>query len=385
MELRKGVRNVGGKGENLIHLQGRRWLVVPKTMVLVWDAYSDSIRDEPGTMVKVRADLARQIVPGKRYAVRSSANLEDSEQHSYAGRFRSVLNVEGVDGICAAILDVWASTRDPSVLTYLRKTGASDGSLKMAVLIQEMVPSVISGVSFSRNPITGASEVILEAVEGSGERLVQEGVTPDRWVFHGESIERSGDGTQMGESLAMRIATLTRRMDETLGHPLDLEWVYDGEKVQWVQAREITALRDLNIYSDSFSKEFLPGMIKPLVWTVNTPLVNGAWARLFGKLTGMRDLDPSTFSKQFYYRAYFNMSVVGRVWERMGMPRDSLERLMVVGGERPKGTFRPDPEDDAHHAQGGALPHRHGAFALGLGPFVEERPEGPEAFRGTGP
>jgi pyruvate,water dikinase len=133
-------------------------------------------------------------------------------------------------------------------------------------------------------------------------------------------------------------------MDETLGHPLDLEWVYDGEKVQWVQAREITALRDLNIYSDSFSKEFLPGMIKPLVWTVNTPLVNGAWARLFAKLTGIRDLDPSTFSKQFYYRAYFNMSVVGRVWERMGMPRDSLERLMGVGGQTSKGKFRPPPK-----------------------------------------
>ena len=148
----------------------------------------------------------------------------------------------------------------------------------------------------------------------------------------------------MNESLAMRIAALTRRMDETLGHPLDLEWVYDGERVQWVQAREITALRELNIYSDTFSKEFLPGIIKPLVWTVNTPLVNGAWARLFGKLTGMKDLDPSNFSKQFYYRAYFNMSVVGRVWERMGMPRDSMERLMVVGGERPKGSFRPTPK-----------------------------------------
>ena len=194
VELRKGVKNVGGKGENLIHLQGRRWLVVPKTLVLVWDAYLDSVRDEPGTLAKVREELARSIVPGKRYAVRSSANLEDSEHHSYAGRFRSVLNVEGVDGICAAILDVWGSTRDPSVLTYLRKTGAFEGSLKMAVLIQEMVPTVISGVSFSRNPVTGAAEVILEVVEGSGERLVQEGVTPDRWVFHGESVERSGNG-----------------------------------------------------------------------------------------------------------------------------------------------------------------------------------------------
>ena len=243
MELRKGVKNVGGKGENLIPLQKRRWLVVPKTMVLVWDAYLDSIRDEAGTMAKVRAELARSIVPGKRYAVRSSANLEDSEQHSFAGRFRSVLNVEGVDAICAAILDVWASARDPSVQVYLRKAGASEGSLIMAVLIQEMVPPVFSGVSFSRNPITGASEVILEAVEGPGERLVQEGVTPDRWVFHGDRVERSSEGTQMSESLALRIATLTRRMDETLGHPLDLEWVYDGEKVQWVQAREINTAR----------------------------------------------------------------------------------------------------------------------------------------------
>ena len=52
----------------------------------------------------------------------------------------------------------------------------------MAVIIQEMIQPVYAGVSLSRNPVTGADEVVVEAVEGSGEALVQSGVTPMRWI-----------------------------------------------------------------------------------------------------------------------------------------------------------------------------------------------------------
>lgn len=100
-----------------------------------------------------------------------------------------------------------------------------------------------------------------------------------------------------------------------------------------------------NVYSNSFSKELLPGMIKPLVWSINIPLVNGAWVRFLSALTGVQGLKPAELAKQFYYRAYFNMGALGLVWERMGLPQDSLERLTGVGGEREKGIgFAPTPK-----------------------------------------
>ena len=53
----------------------------------------------------------------------------------------------------------------------------------MGVLIQEMIPASMSGVAFSRNPITGMDEVVIEAVEGSATTFLQDGVTPLRWIW----------------------------------------------------------------------------------------------------------------------------------------------------------------------------------------------------------
>ena len=86
----------------------------------------------------------------------------------------------------------------------------------------------------------------------------------------------------------------------------------------------------------------LPGIIKPLVWSVNTQLVNSAWIELFTELIGPNDIQPGDLAKSFYYRAYFNMSVIGDVLEMTGFPRETLELLMgvdVTGPERPK--FKP--------------------------------------------
>ena len=58
----------------------------------------------------------------------------------------------------------------------------------MSVIIQEMIAPEISGVSFSRHPIAGLDEVIVEAVKGTGDRLVQDGIDPLRWAWKAEAI-----------------------------------------------------------------------------------------------------------------------------------------------------------------------------------------------------
>ncbi len=85
------------------------------------------------------------------------------------------------------------------------------------------------------------------------------------------------------------------------------------------------------IYSNRISSGLLPGMIKPLIWSINIPVVNSSWKNLFKELTGSAadHIRVEKLAHCFYYRAYFNMSVVGDFFELLGISRDALE---VISG-----------------------------------------------------
>jgi pyruvate,water dikinase len=273
--------------------------------------------------------------------VRSSANVEDGSEHSFAGQFKTVLNVRGIDAVLAAMLSVWASTLEPGVRNYLEKSGIEAGDLKMAIIIQEMVEPCISGISFSKNPMTGMDEVIVEAVQGSGEALLQEGAPPMRWINKWGSWTAKADVQDPDLGLVEEVVQQTKVIAKQYGRPVDLEWVYDGQALYWVQLREITTL-DIPIYSNRISREVFPGIIKPLIWSVNVPLVNGAWVRLLTELIGPHDIEPESLAGLFYHRAYFNMGTFGQILEMLGLPRETLELLMGIEAEGPeKPSFKP--------------------------------------------
>lgn len=321
-------------------LHDRRYRV-PKTFVLPYPAYDAYLSSPTQTMDTLRVELGEKLDPDRSYAVRSSANVEDTREFSFAGQFRTELNIQGIEPVLSAIELVYQSTGSDRVLSYLSRAGMVRGEICMAVLIQEMVEPTLSGVAFSRNPVTGLNEVVIEAVPGLGESLVADGVTPERWTYRwGEWIQKP-EGNDNGEDVQAQIAASTQEIAGRFGGPIDLEWVYDGQDVSWIQMRPITALDDIPIYSNRISKEFLPGLIKPLIWSVNVPLVNSGWVRLFTELIGPNDIQPEDLAKAFYYRAYFNMGTVGRIFNLLGFPRDSLELLMGFekGPEAPR--YRP--------------------------------------------
>jgi pyruvate,water dikinase len=156
-----------------------------------------------------------------------------------------------------------------------------------------------------------------------------------------DHVKLSG-GDELDSKILNQVVQTTFQLRRRLGRDLDLEWVYDGKKVHWVQLRNLTGISSLDRYTNSFSKEFLPGMIKPLVWSVNVPINSRAWVRLLGELTGREDLSAERLAKSFYYRAYFNMGEFAKVWEAMGLPDDLLERMVLMRGGGMK--MRPTPE-----------------------------------------
>ena len=319
----KHPEDLGGKGRNLQTLKGFGYSV-PYTLVIPTYALGKGTRSE--VLNEISTELVRLIDPEGRYSVRSSASIEDSLESSYAGQFLTVLDVTGVDQILDAIEKVWNSMESEMVERYRASIG-DQGDLEMAVLIQDFIEPSLSGVSFSRNPVTGLNEIVVEAIEGRGDRLVQKGMSPMRWVDRGGHFILCPEEDKFRDVIG-EVAKATREIDSLHGSPVDLEWVFDGERIHWLQMRDITAFRNLNIYSNHISREFLPGIIKPLIWSINVPLVNGAWLKLFRQLSGHVDLEPEDLARQFYHRAYFNMGAIGEIFHSMGFPRDSIEMLM---------------------------------------------------------
>jgi pyruvate,water dikinase len=203
-------------------------------------------------------------------AVRSSAIGEDSAGASFAGQHATLLNVHGVAAIAEAVEAVWRSAWSESALAYRRRVGM-EGPIRIGVVIQRLVPAEVAGVLFTRNPITGADELVIEASWGLGETVVQGLVVPDlyRVARGGEAIERrpghkkvavrrladGGTCTEAVETALVKrlcladaqlqaLSQVALRCDEVFGPgPHDIEWAFDAGMPYLLQRRPITATK----------------------------------------------------------------------------------------------------------------------------------------------
>ena len=92
---------------------------------------------------------------------------------SFAGQQESYLYVRGEDAVLEAVRRCWASLWTARAIAYRTKMGIDHASVSMAVVIQEMVPSEVSGVLLTANPTTGErTEMVVNASFGLGEAVV---------------------------------------------------------------------------------------------------------------------------------------------------------------------------------------------------------------------
>jgi NAD(P)-dependent dehydrogenase (short-subunit alcohol dehydrogenase family)/phosphohistidine swiveling domain-containing protein len=336
-EQKKVPATIGGKATNLRILQQKKFLI-PKTHVISWDAHLFYLQHGKAAIERLRQEIETILEPGRMYAVRSSANIEDHAKQSFAGLFQTVLNVQSNEQVLEAIQHIWDTASSETITDYSQKEEGENEQTLMAVILQEMIQPVISGVSFSRNPITTLDEVVIEAVAGLGTQLVQEGHTPFRWINKWGSWVEKPASSPIPNEIIERVAQETRQISKTVKRDVDLEWVYDGQTLYWVQMRDITTLAKENIYSNKISKEMTPGLIKPLVWSVTVPIPAGVWIDFFTQILGRAPADPKSLAKAIHYRSYHNIGVFGKIFESLGMPRESLEIMLGVA---PKDAGKP--------------------------------------------
>ena len=216
----------------------------------------------------VAALLESSDVPDARLAVRSSAVGEDSSGASFAGQHTTKLNVRRPQ-LHGAVRDVWASGRSDAALAYRARKGLPLEP-RIGVVVQMMVEPVTAGVLFTRNPLTGADERMIEAAWGLGEAIVNGSVAPDRFRLDtsGRIVEFTAgdkdvkvwwgddDGTvevpvapelrAVPSLTAVQVEALhdlAERCERVWGPALDIEWALGpDQRIYLLQCRPITTL-----------------------------------------------------------------------------------------------------------------------------------------------
>ncbi|MBQ0850989.1 hypothetical protein J8N05_22760 [Streptomyces sp. BH-SS-21] len=213
---------LGGKAVGLAALL-RAGAAIPDTWVV------------PVGAAPTSAALARLTAVAPRWAVRSSATVEDGTGLSYAGLFRSELDVPA-EKVADAIAAVRASAHSGRVAAYRERTIAGPLDVEMAVLLQPFRPPVRSGLWLGRGPGRGR----LEWTEGSGETLVSGAVTPawEEWTPEGRTAGSERDAWECG---GQPVGAACAMVQEALGVPADLEFAQLEETLVWLQFRPMTA------------------------------------------------------------------------------------------------------------------------------------------------
>lgn len=301
----KPEARIGGKGLTLLKLS-KAGIPVPKTICIATSGYNLFV-EENRLREKINLELHRKelkemrweeiwdialriqnlfltgTIPEKLYseitngvqehfgdiplAVRSSAPDEDSTNRSFAGLHESYINVIGIDELFKKIKKVWASLWSDRAILYRQELNLHIERSTMAVVVQQFLEGEASGVLFTKNPLA-PSTMIVEAVHGLNQGLVDGDIEPDRWVFsrmgsgelqHSAPTHRDfyfvrspETGVQrqkreverqtppLTEKQVAEIAAQGLALEKFFGSSQDIEWTVVKQQLYILQSRPIT-------------------------------------------------------------------------------------------------------------------------------------------------
>ncbi len=264
---------VGGKGANLGALSRMDGVRVPPGFCVTTEAFRSSF-EIPDDVVD---EIIDQINPHIPYAVRSSATAEDLPTASFAGQQDSYLNVVGSAAILEHIRLCWASLFTERAVAYRRHNGIDDRTVRMAVVVQQMVSPQAAGVMFTADPVTGNRKVaVVEAVTGLADALVSGLVNPDIYrVRDGEVVD--GTAKTLTEEQVVDLVELGRRIEAHFGRPQDIEWCLDAGGFAIVQSRPITTLFPVPEISDGENHVYLSVGHQQMMTEAMKPLGISFW------------------------------------------------------------------------------------------------------------
>lgn len=301
---KKSVAEAGGKGASLGEMT-RAGIIVPPGFVVLSQAFdrfleetdldaeiesilkkvkpkdinsvdvaSAKIRDLIGRE-KMPDDLAKEILANfkklkaKFVAVRSSATAEDSKVASWAGELETYLNVTE-NYVINYVIKCWSSLFTPRAIFYRFEKKLHRSPVSVAVVVQEMVQSEVSGITFTVHPVTkDYNQMVIEAGFGLGEAIVSGQITPDTYIVHKNDFsildinvstqtmaivkgkkdnvrkkltEKDGSRQKLTGKQIVELAKICKQIEKHYRHPQDIEWALVKGKFYITQSRPITTL-----------------------------------------------------------------------------------------------------------------------------------------------
>lgn len=272
--------NAGGKGSMLAKMYQEGY-PVPDGFVILPSAF-----EKDKLNINAWKDIQKLLIDIRRkntdalFAIRSSGLSEDSAKASFAGEFETVLNVGSDDDIKEAINTVFKSKESDRVKAYSSVQGM-DHAHQIAIVVQLMVQSEISGVLFTADPISASHKSMIgNYVYGLGEQLV----SGEANAYDFKLIRPKGkyEGPEKLEKYASSLYKYAVKLTSELGSQQDIEWAVARGKLYILQSRPITTLSsgNLDIYEINESLggealwvntnvgEAIPDVVSPLTWSI---------------------------------------------------------------------------------------------------------------------
>ncbi len=161
----------------------------------------------------------------QKYAVRSSALIEDSEKSSFAGQFRTQIDVDK-EHLEQAVSEVLIHAHK-----FLK------GHLeKFSLLIQEYIEADFAGVTFTRNP-GGEREMLVEYHKGRGEEIVGGKISPNTLKFYWQNEPNASQLPDLKEAVEN-----FKKIETHFNYPQDIEWCILKNTWYFLQTRPITTI-----------------------------------------------------------------------------------------------------------------------------------------------
>lgn len=376
-------------------------------------------------------ELNTKLGANLRVAVRSSATAEDLPGASFAGQQDTFLNVGGEDALLEYVRRCWASLWTARAILYREARGFAHREVRLAVVVQEMFPSDVSGVLFTVNPVTSdAGEIIINASWGLGEAIVGGLVTPDQYVIDKKTLDireriitgksrmivpdAEGNGTRemavaeekqslpsLPDAILSELAEIGRRIEAHYGHPQDIEWGYARGALAILQSRDVTGvdvdfgeglegwnrrnpeLDEHVVWTRAWGDMLQPGAQTPLMYSIHNATVTRAFDEMY-RPYGLRELRRLRIFRWHKTRLYYSTEyekVRVQFWPRFARTEEVLR------------FFPPSEREEIRQ-----LPFRWGrkiwgyvrlyclaprySFHRCLATFYEELPAQQEKFRG---
>ncbi len=233
-----------------------------KTLILETKCHKE-IADEIQTSFN---DLGAEFV-----AVRSSATAEDSASAAWAGQLESYLNTTK-ENLLENVKKCWASLFTPRAIFYRFEKRFRSKKISVAVVVQKMIQSEVSGICFTAHPVTkDRNQMVVEAGYGLGEMVVKGMITPDTYLLQKHTEEskildkriseqkimlvfRRGKNEEItvskekkkkqkfSDQYILKLARLCSTIEKHFHTPQDIEWCFEKGKLFIVQSRPITTL-----------------------------------------------------------------------------------------------------------------------------------------------